>query len=56
MPGTHLNVVDVVTIPSSPEEFIPKSEYKDVLDHLFSKVVVNTENLVLPPIWFQSFL
>jgi hypothetical protein len=53
---TYLNVVDVVTVPVGAEEFIAKSENQDVLDHLLTKVVVNTEDLLLLPVGLQSVL
>jgi len=55
-PGTHLDIVDVIAIPGCSEELVPKPEDKDILNHLFSKIMVNTEYLFLSPVWLQSFL
>jgi len=48
----YLHVGDVVAVPRSTEEFIPKSQDEDVFDHLLTKIVVDTENLLLLPIRF----
>ena len=40
----------MVPVPGSAEELVTESEDQDVLDHLLSKVVVNTEKLVLGPV------
>jgi hypothetical protein len=51
-----LNVVDVVTVPCSVKELVAESQNEDVLDHLLTKIVVNTEYLLLLPVGFQSLL
>jgi hypothetical protein len=51
-----LDVVDMVAVPGSTKEFVTKSQNQNVLDHLLSKVMVNTENLLLIPVWLQSLL
>lgn len=52
----HLNVVDVMTVPGSSEELVTEPQDEDVLDHLLSQVVVNTEDLLLFPVGLQSLL
>jgi hypothetical protein len=54
--STYLNVVDVVTVPVGAEELVAKSEDQDVLDHLLTKVVVDTEDLLLLPVGLQGVL
>jgi len=51
-----LDVVDVVTVPCGVEELVAKSQDKNVLDHLLTEVVVNTEDLLLLPVRLQSLL
>jgi hypothetical protein len=53
---TYLNVVDVVAVPGGIKELVTKSHDKDVLDHLLSKVVVDTENFLFLPVGVESFL
>ena len=52
----YLNIVDVVAVPGGVEEFVAKAHDKDVLDHLLTQVVVNTEDLLLLPIGLEGFL
>ena len=40
----------MVSVPGGAEELVTESEDQDVLDHLLSKVVVNTEELILRPV------
>lgn len=54
--GTHLNVVDMIAVPQSSEHRIAKAKGQDVLDHLFSKIVVDPEYLALFPIRLQLFV
>lgn len=49
----NLNIVDVVSVPCGSEERVSKSENQDVLDHLLTKVVVNSEQLLLVPVGLQ---
>ncbi|KAI6760174.1 hypothetical protein HG531_013375 [Fusarium graminearum] len=51
-----LNVVDVVSVPRSAEERVTKSKDQDVLDHLLTKVMVNSEQLLLVPIRLEGLL
>jgi hypothetical protein len=51
-----LNVVDVVTVPGGAEELVTKSEDEQVLYHLLSEVVVDTEDLLLSPIGLERLL
>lgn len=53
---TYLNIVDVVAVPVGAEELVAKSEDQNVLDHLLTKVVVDTEDLLLLPVGLQSVL
>ena len=46
----NLDVVDVVSVPGGAEELVAESENEDVLDHLLSEVVVDTEDLLLLPV------
>ena len=54
--STYLNVVDVVAVPVGAEELVAKSEDQDVLDHLLTEVVVDTEDLLLLPVGLQGGL
>ena len=51
-----LDVVDVVTVPCGVEELVAKSQDENVLDHLLTEVVVDTEDLLLLPVRVQSLL
>jgi hypothetical protein len=51
-----LDVVDVISVPGGPKELITKPQNQNVLDHLLSKVMINTENLLLAPVGLQSLL
>lgn len=42
----------MVAVPGSTEEFITETQDKDVLDHLFAEIVINTEDFVLLPVRF----
>ena len=46
----------MVAVPVGAEELVAKSKDQDVLDHLLTKVVVNTEDLLLLPVRLQSVL
>jgi hypothetical protein len=52
---SDLNVADVVLVPSSVHCNVSKPEYQDILDHLFSKIMVDTERLVFLPVFFDGF-
>ena len=45
-----------MTVPCGVEEFVPKPQNQDVLDHLLTEVVVDTEDLLLLPVRVQSLL
>lgn len=51
-----LDIVNVIAVPGSAKEFVTESEDEDVLDHLLSEVVVNSENFLLFPVWLESML
>lgn len=53
---TYLNVVDVVTVPGGVEELVAKAHDEDVLDHLLTQVVVDTEDLLFLPVGLESLL
>jgi hypothetical protein len=53
---TYLNIIDVVAVPCCAEKFVSEPEDQDVLDHLLTKVVVNTEKLVLRPVGRECLL
>jgi hypothetical protein len=46
----------VVTVPCGVEELIAESQNQNVLDHLLTEVVINTEDLLLLPVGVQSLL
>lgn len=46
----------MVAVPGCVEELVSKAEDKDVLDHLLTEVVVNTEDLLLLPVGLQGLL
>lgn len=52
---SDLNVADMVLVPSSVHGNVSESEYQHVLDHFFSKVVVDTESFVFLPVFFDRF-
>lgn len=43
-----------MTVPSGTEEFIAETHDEDVLDHLLTQVVVDTENLLFLPVGFEG--
>lgn len=51
-----LNAVNVVAVPGGSEEFVTESENEEVLHHLLSEVVVNTEDLFFLPVGFKGSL
>lgn len=53
---TYLNVVDVVTVPRSVEELVAEPQDQNVLNHLLTEVVINTENLLFLPVGIQGLL
>jgi hypothetical protein len=46
----YLHVVDMVSVPGCAKELVAESEDEDVLDHLLTKVVINTVELILVPV------
>ena len=48
--ATHLDIVNVVSVPGSAKEFVSKSQNENVFDHFLAQVMVNSEDLVLDPI------
>lgn len=53
---TYLNVVDVVTVPCSVEELVAEPQDQNVLNHLLTEIVINTENLLFLPVGIQRLL
>ena len=54
--ATYLNVVDMVSIPGSTKELVTESQDEQIFNHLLSKVMVDTENFLLPPVRFEGLL
>lgn len=46
----------MVTVPCGVEELVAKSQDQNVLDHLLTEVVVDTEDLLLLPVGVQCLL
>jgi len=44
-----LNITDVVLVPCGTKCDVCKAKHKQILDHLFTQIVINTEGLVLGP-------
>jgi hypothetical protein len=45
-----LDVINVMAVPSSIEERVSEPQNQQILDHLFTQIVVNAEDLILSPI------
>ncbi len=43
----------MTVIPDRAEDLIPKSEYEQIIDYFFPKIMVNPEDLLFPPIWIE---
>ncbi len=43
-------------VPGGAKEFIAEPENEDILDHFFSQVMVDTEDLFFLPVWLQCLL
>ena len=46
----YLNIIDVVAIPGGIEESVAKAHNENVLDHLLTQVVIDTEDFLLLPV------
>ena len=46
----------MIAVPQSSEHWIPKAKRHDVLHHLFTKVVIDPEDLALFPIRLKLFV
>lgn len=46
----------MVTVPGSVEELVAKAHDEDVLDHLLTQVVVDTEDLLFLPVGLEGLL
>lgn len=53
---THLNVVDMITVPHSAKHRIPKSKGYEILDHLLAEIMVDAKDLVFFPIRCQFLM
>lgn len=51
-----LHIVDVVSVPGSTKEGVAEAHDENVLDHLFTEVVVNTVELLLLPVGLKRLL
>lgn len=51
-----LNVVDVVSVPGGAEERIAEAQDKNVLHHLLAQIVIDAEDLLLPPVGLKRLL
>ena len=45
-----------MTVPGGVEELVAKAHDEDVLDHLLTQVVVDTEDLLFLPVGLEGFL
>lgn len=52
----NLDVVNVMSVPGGTEEGVAEAHDENILDHLLSKVVINTVELFLFPVWLQRLL
>lgn len=46
----------MVTVPRSVEELVAEPQDQNVLNHLLTEVVINTENLLFLPVGIQGLL
>lgn len=46
----------MVTVPGGVEELVAKAHDEDVLDHLLTQVVVDTEDLLFLPVGLKGLL
>ena len=54
--ASYLNIVDMIPIPCRAKEFVTESKDENILHHLLSEIVVDSENLIFIPVWLQCFL
>ena len=52
----YLDIVYVVSVPRGAKELVAKSEDEDILDHLLSEVVVDSEQFIFLPVRLQRLL
>jgi hypothetical protein len=45
-----------MAVPGGIKELVAEAHYKDVLDHLLTQVVVNTEDLIFFPVGLKGLL
>lgn len=50
-----LDIVDMLAVPGRAKELVAEAEDEEVLDHFFTKVVVDAEDFGFFPIGFQGF-
>ena len=51
-----MDIIDILPGPVGAHEQVTEPKHKQVLDHLFPEIMVNTENLVLLPVRLQGSL
>lgn len=49
-----LDVVDVIAVPGCSQELVTESQNQQVLDHLLSEIVVDTEDLLFFPVGLEA--
>jgi hypothetical protein len=52
----YLDVIDMIPVPCCSKELVSETQNEDVLHHLLSKVMVDTENLIFSPIWLKRLV
>lgn len=51
-----LNVIYVVSVPRGTEKLVTESEDENILDHLLSEVMIDSEQLIFLPVGLQGLL
>jgi hypothetical protein len=49
----NLNIADRILVPCSTEGYVGKPKNEEVLHHLFTEIVIDTEGLLLGPVLFD---
>lgn len=45
-----------MTVPGGTEELVTESENEDILNHLLTQIMIDTEDFLLLPVGLQGFL
>jgi hypothetical protein len=45
-----------MAVPGGPEEFVSEPQDENILDHLLSQIVIDSEDFLLLPVRFQGLL